>query len=162
LQLVVSDGRTFAERETDATTHRVELADSHSLTYRQIDTAKSGAYRITKTYATDPSRNTLLIQVHFESLTGKPLDVYVLHDPSLANNGDDDSGTTSANDLLVSDAQAGGALSATPAFRDTSNGYLGTSDGWTDLRDDFRMDWHYAAAPSGNVVQTARTALTGL
>ena len=58
LQLVVSDGRTFAERETDATTHRVELVDQRSLTYRQIDTAKSGGYRITKTYVDDPARAT--------------------------------------------------------------------------------------------------------
>lgn len=26
--------------------------------------------------------------------------------------------------------------------------YLGASDGWTDLRDDFTMDWTYADAPS--------------
>src|SRR5947209_13965653 len=38
LQLIVSDGKTFAELETDATTHRVQLVGSHSLTYRPIDT----------------------------------------------------------------------------------------------------------------------------
>ena len=64
LQFIVSDGSTFAERETDATNHVTELADGKSLTYRQVNTAKSGEYRITKTYAEDPSRNALLVDVH--------------------------------------------------------------------------------------------------
>jgi hypothetical protein len=87
LQFIVSDNKTFAERETDATNHVTELADPKSLTYRQINTAKSGRYRITKTYTEDPARNTLLIDVKFESLTRKELTLYVLYDPSLSNDG---------------------------------------------------------------------------
>ena len=71
LQLVVTDGRTFTDREIDATDQRVELVDKHSLTYRQINTAKSGRYRIIKTYVSDPARNTLLVDVRFQSLTGR-------------------------------------------------------------------------------------------
>src|SRR5207249_2719666 len=43
----------------------------------------------------------------------------------------------------------------------TSCGYLGTSDGWTDLRSDYAMDWHYPSATSGNVVETGRLKLDG-
>jgi glucoamylase len=162
LQLVVSDGRTFAERERDATNHRVELVDRHSLTYRQIDTAKSGRYRIVKTYVTDPARDALLVDVRFESLTGRPYRVYALFDPALANNGNDDSGTTAAGALLARDAKAGSALIATPSFTRTSTAYLGASDGWADLRDDFTMDWQYRSSPNGNVAQTALTRLDGV
>jgi glucoamylase len=161
LQFVVSDGSKFAERESDATTQHTELADSRSLTYRQVNTAKSGAYRITKTYVTDPVRNTLLIDVNFESLKGKPLDLYALYDPSLDNNGMDDSGTTSGTDLLASDGTVASALTASPAFTTVSNGYLGTSDGWQDLQGDHRMDWTYDSAPNGNVVQMGKAAVTG-
>src|SRR5215217_5273933 len=164
LQFIVSDGATFAERETDATTHVTQLADSLSLTYRQVNTAKSGAYRITKTYTEDPARNTLLVRVRFESLTGRKLNLYVLYDPSLSNDGSDDSGTTSGSTLVASSdgkTPSASALTASPAFTSTSNGYLDTSDGWTDLRSDFRMDWQYASAPNGNVVQTAQTPLDG-
>ncbi|MEA2311326.1 MAG: glucoamylase, partial [Solirubrobacteraceae bacterium] len=161
-QLVVSDGKTFAVKETDSTTQRIELADPRSLTYRQVNTDKAGRFRITKTYVTDPGRNALLVDVTFESLTGKALQLYVLHDPALSNNGNDDSGATSGSALVVHDAAAGGALAASPAFTRTSSGYLGTSDGWEDLRGDYRMDWAYTSAPSGNVVQTGQTALTGL
>src|SRR5215218_5720279 len=161
LQFIVSDGATFAERETDATTHVTQFADSRSLTYRQVNTAKSGAYRITKTYTEDPARNTLLVRVRFESLTGRKLDLYVLYDPSLSNDGSDDSGARSGSRLVASDGKTASTLTASPAFTSTSNGYLDTSDGWTDLRDDFTMDWHYASAPNGNVVQTAQTPLDG-
>jgi glucoamylase len=160
-QFVVSDGKTFAERERDAAVHRVELADARSLTYRQVNESPH-RWRITKTYVTDPARNALLVDVRFESLTGKGLDLYVLHDPALSNDGNDDSGSTAGDALLVADAKAGGALVTAPALRRTSNGYLGTSDGWQDLRSDFRMDWTYESAPNGNVVQTGQTALTGL
>lgn len=161
LQFVVSDGRTFAEREVHATTHSVKLVDRKSLIYRQVNTAKSGAYRITKTYVTDPARDTLLVKVRFRSFTKRPLQLYALYDPALSNDGDDDSGSTAGATLVASDAANASALGASPAFVKTSNGYLGTSDGWQDLRRDFRLDSSYASAPKGNVVQTARTSLTG-
>ena len=53
-QLVVTDGRTFTDRESTDTIHQVRLLDPQSLSYQQIDTAKSGKYVITKTYVTDP------------------------------------------------------------------------------------------------------------
>jgi glucoamylase len=159
LQLIVSDGRTFAVRETDGTTHRTQLLDRHSLTYRQVNTDRQGRFRITKTYVTDPERNAVLVRVKVESR--RPVQVYVLHDPALSNDGSDDSGTSAHGALLTRDASAGGALVADRPFTKVSNGYLGTSDGWQDLKDDFRMDWSYSAAPDGNVVQTARTGLTG-
>jgi glucoamylase len=57
-----------------------------------------------------------------------------MYDPSLSGNGDDDSGSTAGSALVASDAKAASALVASPAFTKTSSGYLGTSDGWSDLR----------------------------
>jgi glucoamylase len=162
LQFIVSDGKKFAERESDSTYQRVELVDPRSLTYRQVNTEKNGRWRITKTYTTDPARNALLIDVTFESFKGGPLDLYALYDPSLANGGMDDSGQSSGTDLLASDTSVASALTASPTFSRVSNGYLGTSDGWQDLRRDYTMDWTYTAAPNGNVVQTAKADVTGL
>jgi glucoamylase len=163
LDFVISDGKSWAERDDQASRRRMRLADARSLTYRQVD-VEPGRFRITKTYAEDPARNTLMIRVHLESLTGHKLRAYALYDPALGNDGDDDNGTSGAGVLRASDSGSpvGSALVAAPAFSRTSSGYQGTSDGWTDLRSDFRMDWTYAAAPGGNVVQTGRTALTGL
>jgi glucoamylase len=42
MQFVVSDGRSFAEREREDATHSVKPVDSRSLTHCQVNTARSG------------------------------------------------------------------------------------------------------------------------
>ena len=158
---MVTDGKSWVEREREGTGHALRLTDPRSLSYEQINTDPQGRFRITKTYTTDPSRSVLLLRVHFESLTNEPLHLYVLYDPSLSGNGDDDSGSTAGDDLVASDTKAASALVSAPAFTKTSSGYLGSSDGWSDLSAHYTMDWNYNSAPDGNVVQTGRMALTG-
>jgi glucoamylase len=162
LQLVVTDGRSFAERERQDATHTTTLADPRSLTYRQVNTARSGRWRITKTYVADPGRSAVLVDVRFESLTGRPYKLYALLDPALSNTGDDDVGETDGRTLVARDDHLASALATEPAPTRVSSGYMGASDGWTDLRDDFRMDWAYDRAPAkGNVVQIAQLPVTG-
>ncbi len=69
VQLVVTDGRTFADREREDTEHVTRLVDRRSLTYRQVNTDREGLYRITKTYTTDPARAVVLVKVRFRALT---------------------------------------------------------------------------------------------
>ncbi len=166
LQLVVTDGSTFSQRETDGTHRRVRLADRRSLTYRQTTTDDAGRWRITKTYVTDPADSTLLVDVTFTSLDGGDYRLFALYDPSLANNAADDTasvrdGALVASDTHVADTPVSSALVSSVGFTATSNGYQGTSDGWTDLKDDHRLDGTYAAAGPGNVVQTGELPLTG-
>jgi len=59
--LIITGAQT--ENETDDTVHSLELPNPASLTFRQINRAKSGAYTITKTYITDPQRSSVLIRV---------------------------------------------------------------------------------------------------
>jgi glucoamylase len=161
-QLVVSDGRTFTDREDRDTRHRTQVLAGRGLTYRVVNTAKSGDYRITKTFVTDPARSTVLEHVVFTSLTGEPYQVYLLHDPALGDDGTDDTGGGRGATLLASQPGMGSAVATTPALTRVSSGYLGTSDGWTDLRADHHMDWSYVAPQPGNVVQTGETSLSGL
>ena len=167
LQFIVSDGKTFAELETDATTHEVQLVDERALEYRQINTDIEGKYRITKTYVTDYARSTVLVDVTFESLSGRPYQLYALYDPSLKNGGDEDSGVVRDAALVATDGgvASGGvasALVASPDLGKRSTGYKGTSDGWQDLKNDYKMDWGYRSSPGGNVVQTARLPVDGV
>ena len=161
-QLVVTDGKTFTDRESSDTVHTVKLLDARSLVYRQVDRAKSGRYVITKTYVTDPQRSSVLVRISFKSLTGEPYQVYVLHDPALSMTGNDDTGRTQNGALVSTDGTNSGAVVVSGGFRRTSSGYLGTSDGWTDLAADHQLDWTYIAPTPGNVVQTGLTTLTGL
>jgi glucoamylase len=139
----VTDGSSFTERESDATTHTTRLADPKALVYQQVNTEKSGRWRITKTYVTDPRRATVMVDVDFRSLTGRPYQLYALYNPRLSNGASDkldDSGRSAGDALLAHDAKTGSALVASPGFTETSSGYLGTSDGWQDLRTDHRQD----------------------
>jgi len=158
LQYVVTDGSSFVELEREATTHEVQLADPKALEYRQVNTATSGRYRITKTYVTDPDRATLLISTRFEVLSGGPLQLYVLYNPSLNNSGMGDTGATVDGKLVASDGPVASALAASTGFTTATSGYSGTaSDGYTQIHDGYQLSAIYDTASSaGNLVQTAQ------
>src|SRR4029450_3857719 len=59
-QFGVMRGREV-ENEITHTIHQLEIPNPGSLTFRQVNRAKSGQYTITKTYITDPRSNTVLI-----------------------------------------------------------------------------------------------------
>ena len=113
LQLVVvsSDGKRI-ETEAEDTTHRLEVLDSQALLFRQINTAKSGAYTITKAYVTDPERSSVLIDVNFRlNAAGRcRCRLYVYFDPSLNNSGMHDSAWTDGRWLIAADADKASAL----------------------------------------------------
>jgi len=73
------------EQELNDTVHRMELPNRASLTFRQVNHARSGQYTITKTYVTDPQRDAVLIDVRF---AGKqPARLTVHYDPTIKNKG---------------------------------------------------------------------------
>jgi len=160
-QFIVSDGATFVDLERDDTTHQMQFLDPQALTYRQINTAKSAKYRITKTYVTDPARSTLLIETRFEALAGGPYQLYVLYNPSLNNSGMGDSGATSGNALVGSDGPVASALVASAGFLKVTSGYSGTSsDGLVDLKANKQLTGLFdSASTPGNLVQTAQIAV---
>ena len=57
---------------------------------------------------------------------------------------------------MADDGAVATALRSRPAFTSTSNGFSGETDGWTDLKDDHRLDRRHDSAGPGNVVQTGR------
>jgi len=64
MQYIITDGSTFVDLERDATSHLVSMPTEDALEYIVTNTDKrqSPKYRITNTYITDPSRDTLLIR----------------------------------------------------------------------------------------------------
>jgi hypothetical protein len=65
MQYIVTDGSTFVDLERDATSHVISMPTEDALEYIVTNTDKrqSPKYRITDTYVTDPSRDTLLIRL---------------------------------------------------------------------------------------------------
>jgi glucoamylase len=72
LQFLIINGAQ-TENEAEDTLHRLELPNPSSLTFRQVNRAKSGAYTISKTYVTDPRRSSVLIRVDFNTATNAHL-----------------------------------------------------------------------------------------
>src|SRR5437588_5247587 len=101
LQFVVvsQDGRRV-ETEEDDTIHQTTVAAPQSLSFRQVNTSKSGDYTIGKRYTTDPERHTVLVDVQFEARPGRSFWLYVYYDPSLNNSGMHDSAWTQGGALL--------------------------------------------------------------
>src|SRR2546429_2595218 len=94
LQLVVTDGHTFTDLQARDMTYTVEAPDSRSLDCRVVSTAKSGRYRITTDYLTDPARNTVLMRIKFhpQEDDNRTYHLYLRYDPSINGNGGGGSG----------------------------------------------------------------------
>jgi glucoamylase len=154
---VDADGQ-HVETEAEDTTHRMVVLDPAALTFRQINSARSGAYTITKTYVTDPERSSILIDVNLRWNKTGPCRCafYLYYDPSLNNSGMHDSAWVDGQWLIASDGDKTSALTVSDAMlSEETNGYSGTSDGLTQLRSSGRII-PYRRAVKGNVVQTAR------
>lgn len=93
LQFFVLDPKTNnVETERDDAIHQIRPLRIDSLSFQQINTGKSGKWQITKMYATDPKRASVLIDVRFER-SDPNLQLYVYFDPSIGNTGMGDRGT---------------------------------------------------------------------
>jgi glucoamylase len=154
VDFVVTDGKTFVQRLSDAPVR----TEQDRLSYRQIATGRG--WTATTTYVTDPARASVLID--FELRSSRPLRSYVLHEPTLSANGSDDHGRSMGDALAASDASSASALIARPPFTATSTGYVGTSDGWSDLSRHRTLTSRYPQAGPGNLGQAGQLAVDGV
>jgi glucoamylase len=153
LEFAVSDGKKIWVESKDMA-HSVERINDNALLYRQTSSDPHEDFQITKTYITDPQRNALLIDVTF---TGSAADsLYVLFDPALKNSGYGDTGFTQGDALVTQKADVAAALISKPSFAELTNGFAGTSDGYTDLLRNLTLTQKYARAENGNVLQVAK------
>jgi glucoamylase len=156
LEFAVSDGKTVWLESKDMQ-HAIERVSDDSLVYRQTSRGGAGGFTISKTYATDPARDTLLIDVAFSAPRG--FDLYVLYDPALRNSGMGDTGYTQGDALVTEKGDVASTILCDHGLQQMSSGFAGASDGYTDLLLHRKLDWSYARAENGNVIQAAK--LTG-
>lgn len=160
LQYLVSDGETlFHEEKRDLNSH-IERLSPHSLGYRLINSDPAGRYSILKEVIADPHLPCLLQQTRVigdASLLPK-LKLYALCAPHLEVGGAGNNGyVIEAGGRQILAAQKGETwlvLGATVPFSKLSCGYVGSSDGWTDLQAHLRMDWEFDQALDGNLALT--------
>lgn len=152
---VVDPSSRKVETEREDSTHEVQVLNYHSLSFRQINTATNGGWKISKTYTTDPQRNSVLIDVKFET-RNRFLTLYVYFDPSLNNSGMQDTGWTEGGSLVANEADKSTALLVSGGFSEITNGFYRVSDGLNQLKQNGRIATTYARAENGNVVQLAK------
>ncbi|MDQ3181542.1 MAG: hypothetical protein M3Q33_13605, partial [Acidobacteriota bacterium] len=112
LQFVVVNPKTRkVETERDDANHQIKVLHPDSLTFQQINTAKSGEWKITKTYATDVERDSVLIDGKYEVKNGS-YQLFVYFDPSIANSGMKDSSFTDDKERYALISQDGNISSA--------------------------------------------------
>lgn len=153
LEFAVSNGKKTWIESKDLV-HSIERTDEHALVFRQTSKDPGGSFVLTKTYITDPQRDTLLINVAFAGPASDSL--YVLYDPSLKNSGYGDTGYSQENSLIAQKEDVASALICSSGFTEQTSGFAGISDGYTDLLLHHKLDWTYARAENGNVIQVAR------
>ncbi|HQZ95259.1 MAG TPA: glycoside hydrolase family 15 protein [Pyrinomonadaceae bacterium] len=171
LQFLVVDPKTKkVETEQDDAIHEIKVLRPDSLTFQQVNTAKSGKWKISKTYAADQKSNSILIKVEFlPKVSG--LRLYVFYDPSLANSGMHDSGAyylakpsdpsdQRSKDVLSGfvgyDGEISSFLHISGKMEEAWTGPIGPNDGLTQLRKGGTINSRQTNAESGNIVQIAR------
>ena len=164
------------------TTHRTEYLHTDaqgrplSPAYRVITTDKAGRYEIEKRIYTDPDRQALIVRATIRALRGD-ITPYLLLEPHMANTGVGDSGHATAGGAMGDSppmfdrpglpiTQVGALaaheddvhllLQTDRPFSSASTGFVGASDGLTDLADG-RLDHLYQSTGdrTGNIMLTA-------
>jgi glucoamylase len=162
---IVTDGAVlFSEEKRDTDSKTAWLFDGVPA-FGLTNISRDGRYRIEKQIIADPRRDAVLLQVRFVARQGtlSGYHLYALLAPHLNNHGggnsawvDDFEGTP----LLM--AQRGGcalALACSAGWTKRSVGYVGSSDGWQDLKAHKEMAWEYTRAENGNVALTGEIGL---
>ena len=177
LQFVVVDPKNkTVETERDDATHEIKVLKPESLSFQQVNTAKNGRWRITKTYTTSPQGNLVAILVKFEPFViGQKL--YLYSNPGIKNSGMKDTAVSfeektsqrppikaDRNGLRIAKSKVmiakEGDITAEITVYGTSmekvtNGFVGVNDGLTQLRKHGELKEIYSKATNGNVAQTA-------
>ncbi|QLE52014.1 glucan 1,4-alpha-glucosidase [Nostoc sp. C057] len=165
LQYLISDGKSFFHDEKRHLESKVEQMWTHGLGYRVTNSDPQGRYAAIKEVIADPHLSCIL---QHTKLTGErefisQLQLYALCAPHLEVGGRGNNGYVIevAGHRILTAEKAGRwmVLGATVPFTRLSCGYVGQSDGWTDLADNFQMDWEFDSALDGNIALTGQLNL---
>jgi len=166
LQYMVSDGETFFHDERRNTVSKTELIDPDALGFKITNTDPEGRYSIEKQIIGDPHLNCLLIHTKFNvapEWQGR-LHLYVICAPHLNIGGWHNNAEVVQKKgrrfMIAHRDDYYLALGSTAGSTKLSCGYVGTSDGWTDLAHNRKMDWEYDSAVDGNIALTAEIDLS--
>ncbi len=160
LQFLITDGETFFHDERRNFVGQIDCISEAALGFEVVNREQEDRYSIHKTILGDPHQTCLLVHTRLEAppeLLPK-LRMYVLCAPHLEIGGWHNNGKVlrlRGQTLLTAfKGNTWLAIGASIPFTECSAGYVGVNDGWTDLSDNYRLDWQYEAALDGNIALT--------
>jgi glucoamylase len=167
LQFLITDGETFCHEEKRDLDHLTEYPKQGALLFRLTNSDRQGRYRIVKEIIGEPHSSVLLMQTRLEisdpKLQGR-LRLYALLAPHLKGTGQNNSAQWRDDEgrkLFQAEREdVHLVFGCMPDFIRRSVGYVGVSDGWQDLMDNFKMDWTYTRAQKGNIALTGEIDLS--
>jgi len=168
LEFLFTDGSTFFHEEKRDLTPSIARIGDDALAYRVHAEPSGGRYRLRKTVVSHPHLPCLLMRVHLEvtdpTLVGR-LRAFVLAAPHLAVGGWGNTAsvrTLLGHPVLLAEKDGSAlAIAASRPFVRSSVGYVGESDGWTDLHRHRDLTWEFDRAPDGNVALTGELPVAG-
>jgi glucoamylase len=166
-QFLVTDGRNFFHEERRDTYSEIQRMSSHVLGYRITNSDYDGRYSIVKEIIADPRLPCVLQHTQLKGYEQflADLKMYILCTPHIEVGGWGNNARVvevAGRQILAADKKGIWlTIAATIPFRRLSCGYVGYSDGWTDLADNFQMDWEFDQALDGHVALMGELALDG-
>ncbi len=161
MEFLVTDGENFFSEEKRDTDHSIKWVSEGIPAFKVVNTCKEKKYTIEKEIITDPCRNTVLQKVKFKpkKKTDK-FKMYLLLAPHLNDQGEGNTGWVGDyKGIPMLFAYRAGISMAVGCFYSKfikrSIGYVGHSDGYTDLKAHKKMEWQYQRADDGNIALTA-------
>ena len=158
MQFIVTDGENFFSEEKRNTKHQTRYLKPGIPFYQVINTCTEKKYQLKKEILCDPFRNTVLQNIIFNKEENTQLKLFALLAPHLNDKGDNNCGWIDEYKgmpmLFAKNAGLFLAMACSVNWLKRSVGFVGTSDGWTDLHQHKKMEWQYTNADNGNIALT--------
>jgi glucoamylase len=168
MEFLVTDGETFFHEEKRDLQSTFEYIHEEALGVRYINRDPEGRYTLTKEIICDPHHAVVLNHVRIEGDADllPRLKVYALLAPHLDGGGAGNSARAvdfaGHKAVIAWKNEFSLAMGASCGFSRVSCGFVGHSDGWRDLMDNFRMDWEFGSATGGNIAVMGEVNLCGV
>jgi glucoamylase len=146
----------FSEEKRD-TNQTVEMIEDGVPAFRLVNVSTDGRYRITKLVFSDPLREVVLQQIHFEALSGQLADyqIHAIVAPHLVNAGAGNTGWCGdfkGHRMLFAEGRGLSlAVASSVPWLERSVGYAGVSDAWQTLSRGEGLRGEYRRAEDGNI-----------
>jgi glucoamylase len=168
MEFLVTDGETFVHEEKRDLNSTFEYIHPEALGARYVNSDPLGRYALTKEIICDPHHSVVLTHVRLEGDADllPRLKVYALLAPHMDGGGAGNSARAvdfaGHKAVMAWKNEWSLAMGASGGFTRVSCGFVGSSDGWRDLMNNFRMDWEFGSALGGNIAIMGEVELNSL